>query len=931
MSCAQARRQIERLIEEGDLKDAERALLMAHVRGCPPCKAELDNCRRLEGRLRGAFAALDTAPGFNARVLAALPGPEGKEAPEWLKNLLGAKRPHPLDASLPAPETSTPLRRSWLFLRRAGLSAGIAAILTLGLWCAYWAYTRKAADVAPTVAEVKGKGVRVNETGSTVPLAAGDALLRNESIVATAETVDLVLASKDQRIGRLALAPHSKLRVVNRHSYQLLSGAAYFEVRKDRPKAAADGRFEVDAGGLATVSVTGTAFVIDLAARGPGGLVVLVQEGSVQVQSPAITRTSVAAGQELTLTTGGVSIRSTGKTHPAGWLAALNLPGEKPDGPRGVKPPADARPPARVGPPPPVRRSLRWDERVKDVVLLDKSLGEGIDALAEALDKPQELLALRQQLQGPLISDTAALSFSIHNEMPLQAALRWMARDVLARFEPGAEGRAARFVTSTADELPGAPASGNPEDVRPALETRVPENIVGINSLAGLTEFLGARCGVTIIVERAQSAQFTAAARDTGFTLPGATVLQKLDALLAALHAGVAWNDDALNIAHPARIEALTQAARRIPVGPQLVGQPANPLWANDLKQILEEQAYPASRVAVPMPWLPGVRLHSDAALAGRPPFAGLTWEPAQPEGGLFCCRTGLLGEALMRNLLAALQSESPPVPGAAGLLSQAAALGPVPDMEALIEQARPRLRVALAPGVQPQPFSKHAYVNKSLPLGEALEWGAWLAGCGLRPVNNDFWTVDDAAVCYGPPALQVLSLQPVIEQRKELAAELPRLFARVLPDLYPTFFANTKFRCVGSRIVFTGDRRQLQLAQRLRASWEAGGPSTLAEARTWKPKSRVDVEKNLAEPFSREPLKLSGSFAGLLRHGALSSQLRCTVLVDPAAMREKSGTEIKDLDTANLSRRQVLERLASAAGLVMVIEGDVVWLRLAR
>ena len=91
----------------------------------------------------------------------------------------------------------------------------------------------------------------------------------------------------------------------------------------------------------------------------------------------------------------------------------------------------------------------------------------------------------------------------------------------------------------------------------------------------------------------------------------------------------------------------------------------------------------------------------------------------------------------------------------------------------------------------------------------------------------------------------------------------------------------------------------------------------------------RVALEKNLAEPFQAQGTpKLSGSFVSLLRRGNLSPQLHCTVLVDPATMRDKGETVINDLDTTGLTVRQVLERLAKAAGLRVELDGDVIWLR---
>ena len=80
-------------------------------------------------------------------------------------------------------------------------------------------------------------------------------------------------------------------------------------------------------------------------------------------------------------------------------------------------------------------------------------------------------------------------------------------------------------------------------------------------------------------------------------------------------------------------------------------------------------------------------------------------------------------------------------------------------DLKVLSEQARPFLRVELAAGLAPRTFDRQAFVNKNLRLGEALEWAAWLNGCGLRQDNHDLsGIVDNPVACYGAPDGPVLS-----------------------------------------------------------------------------------------------------------------------------------------------------------------------------
>lgn len=924
MSCDQARRQIERLIEECDLKDVERALLLAHVRTCGPCKAELESERRLEGRLKEAFVALDTRPSFTARVLSSLPEPGSRDAPDWEAKRTAAVHDHTGRGVFPAGRIRV-ARRDWVLRRRVAWAAGCAALLVLGcglavLWCC-----RQQAGEAPTVAEITGAAAR--ERGGA-PLKAGDTLLPDNGLVAPAEPVEVLLRCGPHRVARVALAPRAKLQALSRNRYRLVNGVAYFQVRTDRLKAVSAEVFEVDAGGIATVRVTGTTFGIELGEAGQGGAAVYVEEGSVQVEQAGLPSTAVVAGQELRLAASrALTLHPFNKAQRTAWLAALN-PQPKPQ-PAAIQPPAaNLPPPAAVVPVAP--RDLNWDELVREVPLLDRNLAEGTDALAEALGrKPPQLLQLREQLQGPFIASTATLSFAVHNEMPLQAVLRWMARDVSARLDLGADGRAPRFVTAAANELPGPPDSGiPPEEIHRALETPWPGTLRTSAPLPKAAEALSARSGVTMIFDRPLVEKYSAAVRNGNLELAGQTVGQKLDALLGVLQASAAWYDHALYIAAPARIEELTQVARCAAPGPQLLGEKLNPLWARELQDLLAGQTYPAAQAGLALPGLGGVRGRSDAKLAGRPVLSRLVLDPSPAEGPVFRYSTGMLGEALAAAVLGRLQSGSPPVPGTTALMSQPAATGAVPDLESLMKQVQPFLRVEFAPGVKPQPFSKHALVNKNLRLGEALEWAAWLSGCGVRQEANETWVVDDAAVCYGPREMQVLSLAQLAARNPSVSSELPKLCVRLLPELYPTWFAKTRFRCVGNRLVFTGDRRQLQLAQRLRTALEAECPPGAQAAQTWKPSWRAAVEKNLGEPFRGATAKLSGTFAGLLRFGELSPQLRCTVLVDVAAMREKAGVEIQDLDTAGLSVGQVVERLAQAAGLKMTLEGEVVWLR---
>lgn len=934
MSCAQAHRQIERLVEDCDLKDIERALLMAHVRNCKPCKSELDCSRRLESRLKDALAPLDTAPHFSARVLAVLPESGSRDAPAWEKS---QPAPRSLISARLFSSRRIGLRGSGhpVLLRCVVLTAGFAALamLAVGIW-QIW-HRGGQTHTPPTIVEVSGQATRIRQvdTDSGVPLAVGEELPPSDSILAITKPVVLTLQCGPLRISKVALAPGSRLQALSRNSYRLASGAAYFEVHNDPSKAAPDEAFEVDAGGLATVRVTGTTFGVDLLPQAEGGVIVFVEQGAVQVQRAGLPAVPLAAGKQLHVTPAGPLPRPRpfDKAQRLAWLPGLS-PSPKPQAPGLANTAERVAPP--VAPATPLtpgfsRADMNWNVLVKGVPLLGMNLVEGIDALAEKLGKPAELPQLRSQLQARFVASTATLSFAVHNDMPLQAVLRWMARDLSARFADDPEGRKC-FIPVAAHELPGPPDSGIPPiEIRRALEAPDTQNLPAAASLPTLIEGLSSSCGVTIILDRPLLEKYFAG-HNPSLDLPGRTVGQKLDALLGLLHAGVAWYDYALYVAAPSRIEALTltPTERWAAPGPQLLGRPLNPRWALELQNLLRAQTYPPERGAVAAPCLPGLQLRSDTALAGRPVCKELALDPNPADSPVLRYRTGLLGEALLSATLDALRAGSPAVPGIAAMISTPSVPGTVPDLKSLVEQARPLLHLELAQGLKPPPFDKQAFVNKNLRLGEALEWAAWLGGCGLRQDNNDVWVVDEAAACYGAPAMQVLSLASLAARNQVLAPELPGLFTRLLPELYPGFFSRTQFRCIGNRLVFTGDRRQLQVAQRLLTALEAANPASVEDARNWRPAWRVALERNLAEPFKSDPQKLNGSFLGLLRQSALGAQLRCSVLVTPAAMREKAGVDIHDLDVAGLSVGQVVAHLAEAAGLRMVLEGKVVWLR---
>ncbi|MFH0938725.1 MAG: sigma-70 family RNA polymerase sigma factor [Planctomycetota bacterium] len=73
ISCEQSLRQIERMVEEDDLKSGERVLLFTHLKSCESCKTVMNQIRYLESRIKQALFSVDISADFNQRVMAALP------------------------------------------------------------------------------------------------------------------------------------------------------------------------------------------------------------------------------------------------------------------------------------------------------------------------------------------------------------------------------------------------------------------------------------------------------------------------------------------------------------------------------------------------------------------------------------------------------------------------------------------------------------------------------------------------------------------------------------------------------------------------------------------------------------------------------------------------------------------------------------------
>jgi hypothetical protein len=941
MSCEQAIRQIERLIEDSELKDIERALLFTHIRVCPACKAELQRRRQLELRLKETFAPLDTHADFNERLMAALPNmnykPAPDAAPRTSEERSGARTSRLKNASGRVGAQLPRLR--WLYRWRVPL--GVAALVGIGLLGVLlrpgMTSLQRDADKPPIVLTLAGKAHVVSREGQSTNLIGERVLLPGDSLVADVPNTEFAcwFDYGDAHLARVDLASGSELTADNRHVYTLRKGSAHFDVQKNRPHGPEE-LFEVNIANHGVVRVRGTVF--DIKNAGTTSAVVEVHEGLVEVQcGTALTKLSV--GQQVVLGPNGFG----NTTVAVGIVPPAHDPRTNRN-PLGSDPMVNpAVNPAAVNPTPPAPQvavgRFDWDTRIGPLPLAGQTFAEGIDAVAARVGNPKVITDLAQLARGPLISQENRLSFSIHSLISVRSALAWMARDVSARFDVDADGRG-QLRLANADELPGPVTNEDlPEYVRKAFDTPLEHAAgpgAGRMSLPVALDELGAVCGVTLIAEHSDATVPAADKSDPARQSSG----RRLDTILGSTQLCATWYDGVLYLAPGARIEALTLVDRTSAPISELVGLPQQEQWSGNLLELVNGHvALPARipRSLAGMPPSPDLPAYSnvDRALVGRRAFQNLSLADGD-NGPYLRYRAGMLGNAWMSALLKELARGTQQVRGASGL-TQLLPSGSIKDINALIDIAKPFMPVESR--LKNPPFNHQALAIKNLSLGRALEWGAWLQGCGIRQGVGGL-VIDDSAVCYGAPALQVVPLSPTADHPLDMANQLPTAFARLLPQLYPTFFAGVEIKPLSGRIAFVGDRRQLQLAQELFKSFDQELNESTANAHgdkqldlnTWLPAWRRNLEKNLAEPFKGDGSgAVSGTFAGLLRQSGIGTQLHHTVVVDLTAMQQHHSDPVQSLDVSQLSLGQFIDALAHAAQMKVVLEGEVIWLKPAR
>jgi hypothetical protein len=893
LSCDEARRQLDCLIEEGDLKPTERALLSAHLNACPVCRKDLEARRQLEVRLKETLAALDTAPGFTQRLLHKLPPPAtaASSSRRAAPRASSGVRPIPAGApSAPGPRAAG-AGRTWSL---PALAVAALVLLAVALWSRSGPATPPS-DLPPDLARCEGGGVlvRAGREAAATPgkLEQGDVLTTSSQIF------QFALESQARALAEVRLASGAQLRIINRHRFFLVQGEACFDVHPGRPRSEEE-TFEVKTE-FGSIQVVGTAFGIIVPKFG-NHVTVLVDRGSVQVVPVTGAARRLDAGQECDLPrTGGVS---EARAIQPGRMALLRptavavapalAPAPAPPPRPGLVPPAPPRPPPEFDWGVPVKLDFRG-----------RTFEEALALLAECRGHPPELRALAKAAKDAGPQPPSA--FCQRQPMPLAATVRWLARECGLRFDPPGTLRQA-----APGEPLGPPEPGEPP---PAWREALSASAAGITALGEWTRDLdqvAAQANVTVLVAPGAFAAPALAGPLRGSLAGALSQFARAAGLEGAFYDGLYY------LAPPAQIEALTRVKRTLPAAAWM-GDPAVPEWQLSLKRLAQLLAVDhAGRLVLGMeatPLLQEVEIHPD-------------------DPGLHFT-AGVAGAWALDAAFRLLEQGSPAVASPAVLLDEHRVTGAFRDLAAFQQPAAQRqVRVEL-PREAEQDFPAQSFVARALPLGQALEWAARLRGLGLR-AGAGVIQFAPPRECYGPPALQAVSLAHLAKRFPQGSRERPRALFLQARAACPELLAGVEdsWLPLKDALAFRGDLRQLAAVQRLLHELEtalrAAPPDFNLAA--WKAPWRAELDKNLAEPFQGDGSGTlpPGAFAGLLRQSGLFVQLRATVLVSPEAMSRVAGKQIPALDVRGQTLLQVIHTLARAAGLRVVVEDGVVWLK---
>jgi len=917
MACEHAQRQIERMAVDNDLRDVERHMLQLHLRGCAVCRKAFENFRKLEIEMKQAMVELDTAPRFTERVMAVLPAaapgvstthkqrvPVNRESSVFVT---GSYVRSAAPASPPA-EPRPFLRRYTSVWIGAGLTVTLIAVLGF-----YASYARvRGENAPPCVASVSGHVLRVLPSNEQERTLTGDYIGAKEYLLAGEKAVELRLESEKKFIARVVLAPRSRLRALNRHTYQVMQGAVYFQVAKDRP-GKEDEVFVVEAAMRARVQVTGTAFCVDLQNASSNGALIVVEEGTVQVSASGMRQVALQAGEEIDVAAADGGPRPANLVARMEWMrpptvvaAQVGTPSADP-----TQAKTEIMPSANIAPEAP---PIDWNAIVADLPVAGQSFNNAWENLTQRVGPSQSLRNVQMQFTPHMDGDAMRVRFSAHAPLSLKNFVSWLARDVGCRFEIRDNG-AVTVRRAVAGELPGMSTDGVlPPDMKSRLRTP-PDDTVALREAATLDEFmdrLGRRARLTIVaIDPALFNAYAAAPAVERNPLKYKTAGEWLRYAEKVCGARSIWYDGVIYFAPLDTVEELTRVQRSAEIDAIVAGSVLVPEIARNLRDIASNLRYEsAAQAGIKRAGTPAL---FDVAVAPLP-----TIKEGTRGGLLLRYTTGIAGDELVATTLAQLKAGAPRANDPTRLFSQPLPPGTIRDMDELLEMSRKKL-VAAESRVKIVPFTRQSFVAKNLDFGEALEWAAWLGGAGLRQENGTV-IVDEISRCYGPAKLQVLVLEGVPDALRPAAAAR---VAALCPELYPSFFKDVRFYPLHGRIAFSGDLRQLLLAQRIAAALEDGfARGDVTSMETWMPPARTKLNARLREKVQSGG-RLAGTFAGVLRQGSLASQLPGTVLIDPQSMKDAAALPV---DVTATTLQDVLQQLAKQTKLSMTIEGDVVW-----
>jgi hypothetical protein len=223
--------------------------------------------------------------------------------------------------------------------------------------------------------------------------------------------------------------------------------------------------------------------------------------------------------------------------------------------------------------------------------------------------------------------------------------------------------------------------------------------------------------------------------------------------------------------------------------------------------------------------------------------------------------------------------------------------------------------------------FPMQSFAVRRMPLGRALERAARLHGLGLR-LEPGRIVVDEHDACYGKPTLQVVSLKTVAAHSPRAVLQLPAALAREAQACWPELLKGVDWLPLHQALAFRGDAQQLAAVQELTREMEHASRVEGFNPQGWKMAWRLDVERDLAKPFQGDETGTlpARSFVGLLREYFIP--LKTAVLVDPVEMKKLGNRRVRALNVKGRTTGEALATLAREAGLRMIVEDQVIWLK---